>query len=242
MGWFKHWFGTRYYALLYGHRDADDANIWVDAIMTRWELPINSRVLDLGCGRGRHARRFMHHGMRVTGIDISEKSIAEAQELEPKGDFRVHDMRVPVESGTFDAACCLFTSLGYFESDEDDQRVFDAVSAALRPGGLFVLDFMNPKAVLRDLVIEESLRRENVAFEIRRAVEEGVLVKRISVSEGGSTEQFEERVRLLHPDELERMARAAGLELLDRTEGPVMSPFLPDHSRRFVLWARKPLA
>jgi SAM-dependent methyltransferase len=227
MGWFKHWFGTRYYSVLYGHRDELDAKAWVDAILGRWALPAGSRLLDLACGRGRHARWFV-------------ASVSEARVLVPGARFLVHDMRVPLEEGSFDAVCCLFTSLGYFDDLEDDRAVFRAVATMLRPGGRFVLDFMNTDLVLRDLVTTEQLTKDGIDFRVSRTCEQGVLVKRILVSEDRQERSFEERVQALTPDQLEQMASDAGFLIEDRTDGPDLVPFDPSTSQRFVLWMRKP--
>ncbi|MBL7950429.1 MAG: methyltransferase domain-containing protein [Flavobacteriales bacterium] len=240
MGWFKHWFGTRYYSLLYGHRDVEDARQWVKAILEHWQLPGGARILDLACGRGRHAYFFAEAGLQVTGVDISEASITEAKELVPHAEFAVHDMRQAFRPGTFDAVCCLFTSLGYFDDLEDDHAVFRAVWTALKPGGRFVLDFMNTGPVLRDLVTEERVSKEGVDFKLRRSCEHGVLVKCITVKDGDEVHHFEERVQALGPDQLETMAREAGFEVEDRTDGPELTPFDPINSQRFVLWMRKP--
>lgn len=239
MGWFKHWFGTRYYSLLYGHRDEEDAKAWVGAILDRWTLPRGSRLLDLACGRGRHARCFAEAGLNVTGVDISRSSIEEARQLVPEGHFEVHDMREPFRPGTFDAVCCLFTSLGYFEDLEDDHRVFQAVAAALKPGGLFMLDFMNTELVLRDLVPTETIAKDGVEFKVTRTLTDGVLVKRIAVRDGCDDHVYEERVQALTPVQLEEMARAAGFTIEDRTDGPELTPFDPLHSQRYVLWMRR---
>ncbi len=239
MGWFKHWFGTRYYALLYGHRDEEDAHAWVATIMERWALPPGARILDLACGRGRHARCFAEAGLQVTGVDISEASIAEARRVVPKAEFHVHDMREPFRPGGFDAVCCLFTSLGYFEDLEDDRKVFEAVALALKPGGLFVLDFMNTELVLRDLVPIETVAKDRVEFKVTRTLSNGVLVKRIAVTDGRDHHVYEERVQALTPVQLEEMARAAGFIVEDRTDGPELVPFDPQHSQRYVLWMRR---
>lgn len=240
MGWFKHWFGTRYYSLLYGHRDEVDAQAWVDTILGQWSLPVGSHVLDLACGRGRHANCFAAAGMNVTGVDISEASIAEARTLVPSADFRVRDMREPFARGSFDAVCCLFTSLGYFEDLEDDRRVFLVVADALKPGGHFVVDFMNTGLVLRDLVPAEEMTVEGVDFRIARSHSNGVLVKRICVNDDCGEHLFEERVQALTPLQLEEMALNAGFIIEDRTDGPLKRPFDPGSSQRFVLWMRKP--
>ena len=240
MGWFKHWFGTRYYALLYGHRDEPDARAWVDTILARWDLPVGSRVLDMACGRGRHARWFTEAGMSVTGIDISEQSIAEARRMVADAQFVVHDMREPFQRESFDAACCLFTSLGYFDDKRDDQRVFDAAWHSLVPGGGFVVDFMNTARVLRELVPIEVVERDGVRFHITRSVEQDVLVKRIAVHElDGQVHQFEERVQALGHEELASMAERAGFIVEGHTDGPVPAAFDPERSSRSVLWLRK---
>lgn len=240
MDWYKHWFGTRYYTLLYGHRDDADAAAWVDAIAARWGLPVGAEVMDMACGRGRHARHFAQLGLRVTGIDISESSIAQARALVPEAEFHVRDMRSVFRTAHFDAICCLFTSLGYFDSLADDQLVFKAAAEALKPGGFFTVDFMNVGVVLRDLVEQEEIEREGVRFRIDRSLRDGVLVKRVSVVEGATAHFFEERVQALDHRTLEAMARKAGLEVLDITDGPVLAPFDPQRSQRFVLWTRKP--
>ncbi len=240
MGWFKHWFGTRYYSLLYGHRDVEDARLWTRAILDRWQLKAGAGLLDLACGRGRHAHFFSEAGLDVTGVDISETSIAEARALVPHARFAVHDMRQPFGQGTFDAVCCLFTSLGYFDDLADDQAVFSAVWAALKPGGRFVLDFMNTGLVLRDLVEEEHISMEGIDFSLTRALRDGVVVKCITVQDGAEEHLFQERVQALMPHQLEAMARSAGFEIEDRTDGPELAPFDPAASQRFVLWMRKP--
>ncbi len=240
MGWYEEWFGTHYYALLYGHRDAEEASSWVKAILKRWHLPIGSRILDLACGRGRHAHFFALAGMQVTGLDISEESIVEARIQAPNATFVVHDMREPFATNAFVGVVCLFTSLGYYETRMDDQRVFQAASTALAPGGYFVVDFMNSEKVVRDLVETEHFEREGVVFNISRAIEQDVIVKRIEVLDGDRSLHFEERVLALSSNDLEEMALNAGLEIVDRTGGPHGEPFERYGSDRFVLWMRKP--
>lgn len=242
MGWFENWFGTRYYASLYGHRDGSDAKAWVDMIVDRWGLGPGERLLDLACGRGRHVRWFAEAGMRCTGVDISEESISEAARVVPQADFMVRDMREPIGSEEFDVACCLFTSLGYFNSLNDNEQVFKVVFSSLRPGGRFVLDFMNSRVVLRGLVGHEEIDRDNVHYVIDRGMEDGVLVKRIRVTDHGQVHLFEERVQALDPGSLIRMAQDAGFIIEDHTEGPVPDPFDPEVSERSVLWMKKPNA
>jgi len=241
MGWYKSWFGTRYYALLYGHRNERDAQLWVDAILGRWNLPHGASVLDMACGRGRHAAWFHERGMQVTGIDISATSIAEARALHGGVEFHVHDMREPFADQQFDAVTCLFTSLGYFDTIDDDRKVLQAAFGALKPGGHLVIDFMNTPRVLRHLVPEERLEHEGIRFHIERWVEANTIVKRISIQDGSHTEVFEERVQALQPDTIDALVAEAGFELLDRTDGPIPEAYSPDHSERCVFWMKRPV-
>lgn len=240
MAWYREWFGTRYYSLLYGHRDEQEARAWVDLLLGHWDLLPGARVLDMACGRGRHVQWFVRRGLRVTGIDLDPASIEEARTLVPEADLRVHDMRQRLESDHYDAACCLFTSLGYSEDRADDQRVFQAAFQALRPGGRFVLDFMNTPRVVEALVPVEVIEREGVLFTIQRMLADGVIVKRIEVKDGAYQGRFEERVAAWTPAELDAMALAAGFQIDDRTDGPETAPFDPVRSSRYVLWMRRP--
>ncbi len=240
MAWYKEWFGTRYYKLLYGHRDEQDARAWVDVIVQRGALEPGMQLLDLGCGRGRHARLFAEHGLQVTGIDLSSASIDDARSEGPGVEFHVHDMRKPFARERFDAVVCLFTSLGYSEDRAHDQQAMENAALALVPGGLLVLDLLNGALVREGLVEEECQRSGSVFFTIRRCVEGNDIVKRISVSEGGEQQQFMERVHAWTRPEVCTMVEATGLRIESVTEGPEPLPFDDARSPRIVVWARKP--
>jgi SAM-dependent methyltransferase len=241
MGWFEEWFGTRYYALLYGHRDERDAGAWVEMIMRQWRLRPGSRILDMACGRGRHAGCFQAAGMQVEGIDLSAQSIAEARERYPEVPFHVHDMRQPFAEGRFDGVTCLFTSLGYFDNLSDDSAVLRSAYHALVPGGRLVIDFMNTPKVLSELVAQETMEKEGVRFEIARRSENGIIIKSIVVFDGDRIERFEERVLALLPEVIEGLAVQEGFEVEARTDGPDPAPYDPLRSGRYVLWLKRPL-
>ncbi len=242
MGWSTQWFDSPYYGLLYGHRDDTEAHAWVDTILGRWRLPAGSSVLDMACGRGRHALWLAIAGMRITGIDLSKESIKEARVRVPEGSFLVHDMHEPLGGTHFDAAICLFTSIGYSNSETDDQQVFHSAFANIRPGGRFVLDHMNTQHVLANLVPKENRLIEGVDFHIVRELDGDILVKRIEVTDAGVRSSFEERVRTLTPARLESMALNAGFLVEDITGGPDPRPFDPHVADRFVIWMHKPEA
>ena len=238
--WYTTWFGTPYYKLLYGHRDEQEAEAWVTELLSRVGLPEGSTILDIACGRGRHARCFANAGMRVTGIDLSEESIREARVNCAEGVFHVHDMREPFAMGTFDMAVCLFTSLGYSTDRADDQRGMNAAARALKPGGRFVLDLMNTTRVCRELVGSERVEAEGATFDIERSMEGRDIVKRIHVRDGENDLRFVERVHAFELQEIENIVERAGLRIFDRTDGPPFTAFDVHSAERLVIWAEKP--
>ncbi|MBK6776208.1 MAG: methyltransferase domain-containing protein [Flavobacteriales bacterium] len=82
--WYKDWFGTPYYAMLYGNRDDAEAQEQVEGIIALTGSRPGSRVLDMACGRGRHARCFLSKGMEVTGFDVNPTAIEVAVALRRK--------------------------------------------------------------------------------------------------------------------------------------------------------------
>ncbi len=112
--WYDRAFGP-WYLKLYPHRDRDEAERAVSALLPF--LPASGTLLDAGCGSGRHAGALVEHGFRVTGLDRSPALLAEAGRDRTiagrlvRGDMR----RLPFRSGAFAAVLSMFTSFGYFE-------------------------------------------------------------------------------------------------------------------------------
>ncbi len=239
MGWFNGWFSTPWYKVLYRHRDMEDAAGLVLPLIEKGKLLPGSSILDMGCGRGRHAAIFVQAGMEVTGIDLSRASIDDATRKVPEAHFEVHDIREPYAIGRFDAVVCLFTSLGYSNDIDDDRKAVSAAAKALKPGGLFVLDLMNGDYVAQHLVPTESKVIDGVHFRIERLLEGTDIVKRINVQHDEQNENFEERVHAWKLPEVTGMIQEAGLELEDVTDGSCLQPFEPERSDRIIAWARK---
>lgn len=240
MAWYKEWFGTRYYKLLYGHRDEAEALHWADAILRVTGLGPGATLLDMGCGRGRHAAAFAARGLKVTGIDLSAESIAEAREACPGARFAVHDMREPFAREAFDAVVCLFTSIGYTPDRAEDLRTMQAAAAALRPGGRLVLDVLNGAIVRKELVEEDRQVEGGVRFTLQRRLEGDTIIKDIHVDDQGCSHRFTERVHAWTEPEVRALLIAAGLQIDAVTGGPDTAPFDAATSERIVAWATRP--
>ena len=205
MSWFETAFRKQYLDL-YCHRDQEAAQGEAEFAARALGLPAGSRVLDVACGAGRHARVLAGIGHRVIGVDLSRDLLAEARDLScVRGDMR----RLPFH-GAFDAATSFFTSFGYFD-DAGNRATMASIAAAIRSGGVFFLDFFNAIAVATQLVPASEEEREGRTYRIARRIEDGRIVKDVVIEEEGLTMSYRESVRLYHHHDLVRMLGAAGL-------------------------------
>ena len=152
------------------------------------------------------------------------------------------DMRVlPFADATFGAVLSLFTSFGYFE-DGDDRRVLDEIVRVLRPGGLFVFDFLNAAAVRSGLVprSERALPDGQGLIEERRIDESSNhVVKRVRrLWPDGRSREWTESVHLYDADTVEALFRLAGMSPIERFGDFDRIPYGPD-SPRLIVVARK---
>ena len=131
------------------------------------QLNKGDRVLDLPCGKGRHAVFLHSQGLEVIGADISKNSILEASErYARKGlSFEIHDMRTPLQ-GRYHAIFNLFTSFGYFSSLDESLKVLKNFKIGLKQGGRLIIDFLNVDYVAKQLVPVQIVEKNDVRFEI----------------------------------------------------------------------------
>ncbi|MBD0831767.1 class I SAM-dependent methyltransferase [Aestuariibaculum sediminum] len=233
--WFTSWFDTPFYHILYKDRDDSEAQHFMDTLTEYLNLPENGSILDLACGRGRHAVYLNSLGYHVTGADLSENSIAFAKQFENENlHFAVHDMCKPFNK-QFDAVFNLFTSFGYFDKDEDNLNTIKAIKANLNTSGFAVIDFMNSEFIIDHLVPEETKTVEGIEFHLKRYVENDYIIKDISFSADGEHFNFQECVKAFTLADFEALFEAAGVFLLDVFGDYKLRKFNPKTSERLVM-------
>ena len=238
--WFGEWFNSPYYHILYKHRDFEDAQAFIDHLHAHFGFSPQHHVLDLACGKGRHSIYLNAKGIEVTGVDLSEANIAHAREFaNDRLHFDVHDMRAVYKTETFDYVLNLFTSFGYFETDEEHQQAIAAAAQALVPGGRLILDFLNPFVVVNNLKPLEEKVIEGITFHLHKRFEEGYIVKDIRFTDKGSDYHFFERVKAIRRWDFERYFTQAGLSLLDTFGDYSLSPYEAESSDRMIFVAQK---
>lgn len=238
--WFACWFDSPYYPILYRHRNEEEAAEAIKAIINILQLPKGSRVLDLGCGQGRHSRTLCSLGYNVTGIDLSPTAITLAKASASSAQhFEVGDMRSFAINRQFRAVFSLFTSFGYFESDTENLRVLERIALHLEPGGILVLDYLNAIPLLDCASKRQTLEIDGVIFHTLKQREHNCIVKYIEVNDNGQVYDFCERVQLLTKNELTDLLHRAGFKV-ERVYGDYKLAFYDPHlSDRCLIIARK---
>ena len=238
--WFKDWFNSPYYHLLYNNRNENEAVFFINNLCAHLTLKPEANVWDLACGKGRHSICLNKRGFNVVGTDLSQNSIKEASEnSNPRLDFFVHDMREPFRINYFDAVFNLFTSIGYFENFNDNFSVFKNVAKALKPNGVFVVDFLNSENISNSIKTSYQEKREDVIFKIEKKIENNSIIKHIEFSDGDKDFFFEESVSLLKKEDFESFAISAGLKIVNMFGNYKLDPFDPKTSERLIILFKK---
>jgi 2-polyprenyl-3-methyl-5-hydroxy-6-metoxy-1,4-benzoquinol methylase len=114
------------------------------------ELAYNKvlKIIDIGCGTGRHSIELSKRGYNVTGIDLSDSQLKrareKAKELNLKIDFRKHDARNLPFKGEFDLAIMLCEGgFSLMETDEMNFEILKNATQSLKNNGKFIFTTLN---------------------------------------------------------------------------------------------------
>ena len=239
MSWFESWFDTKYYHILYKHRDFQEAKKFIFKVVDYLKLSKDAKLLDLACGKGRHSLELNNLGFSVIGIDLSEQSIQFAKTYENERlNFYVGDMRKAHFENTFNAIFNLFTSFGYFETEQENYSVFDAVFIQLKKDGIFIFDYLNEKLVKNQLVEYEEKIIDSITFKISKRIENDMVIKEIQFEDEGKSYQFFEKVKLFSFENITSQLKNKGFEVIS-TFGTYNLDNYSENSPRMIIIAKK---
>jgi ubiquinone/menaquinone biosynthesis C-methylase UbiE len=153
------WWASFFADDLYLESDLDllDPHLTAQMVDAVAALVPTGRLLDLACGPGRHSVPLSARGYDVTGVDISDEYLARARRRAASAgqsaSFAKADMRdlSAFPDGSFDAVVSLHTSVGFFDSAEQNSRVFAEAARVLRPGGRLLVDVVNRDWLLQQV-------------------------------------------------------------------------------------------
>ncbi len=216
--WWRDYFDEAYLEVYRSRLPTARSRAEVAGVVRLLRLPVGADILDVPCGWGRHSVPLAEAGYRVTGADLAPLPLEAACEYARQSGVEVHWVRAEMRNlpwqGSFDAVISLFSSLGYFDGDEEDLAALHAFRSALRPGGVFLLETMHRDALVRDYAPRDWWETEMgtvVRVERRFDAVAGVnheWLRWERAAEGG--EKYH-RIRVRSASEWDALLRRAGL-------------------------------
>jgi SAM-dependent methyltransferase len=231
---FQHDYAS-HYDLFYADKNYSGEADYV-ASRIRACCPKAVRLLELGCGTGRHAGFLAKRGFDVVGVDRSRQMVEQARKrasievprVKQRLNFRVGDVMSYRSRDKFDVVISLFNVVGYLTRNEALQKMFAVVKSHLRKGGVFLFDVWYGPAVLSKKPVVRVKRIKDRQQTITRTAVPHLDVNNNTVqvdytircrqnSEVSATSESH-LVRYFFLPELELILAAAGLDLIRAEE------------------------
>ncbi|MFS0554295.1 class I SAM-dependent methyltransferase [Brevibacillus sp. 179-C9.3 HS] len=240
--WFERSFREDY-VLVYRHRDDSAADGEIANLLEQLPVKDTGRVLDLCCGSGRHSRALARRGYEVVGVDLSPVllQLAEEQNTFPQLSFARCDMRDIPFHEEFDIVVNLFTSFGYFTTDEENATVIRNMAQALKTKGEVIIDFLNAAFVIENLVPHSTKEVSGMLIQEERWIQDGFVKKRIQITDESSNEprEYMEQVRLFSVEQMMAMLKEAGFGQIQVFGNYQFEEYVAHESPRMIFYAVK---
>lgn len=227
--------------LLTAERTAVETNF----LESQLRLPAGARILDVGCGFGRHSIELAQRGYTVTGIDPAAAMIAAAQEQAAAAGVSVDFRQARGEEFTtgtpFDAAICLFTSLGQLGPDGDNSALVSRVVDALKPGGLFVVEVPQRDTAVAQLRPSDKFGDGDRYTAVTRQYNPNnqTITETFHLVTPENTRTYTLRYRLYDRTELENLLTQAGFTFHAAYSSYTGSPLTADSATMILIGGKK---
>lgn len=166
---------AQYYDLLYSDKDYPSEAAYVNGLIKQ-HAPSAIRLLNLGCGTGKHDYALAQFGYHVTGVDLSSEMVSLATMNIPCAlhgglNFLEGDIRKIELNTTFDAVISLFHVMSYQVTNNDLQQVIDVCYQHLSTDGVFIFDCWYGPGVLTDPPVIRTKNISNDKINVTRLAE-----------------------------------------------------------------------
>ena len=243
MNWYEEWFNTKEYLEVYKNRDDVEAENLAELILSNIIIEAGAKVIDMTAGAGRHAINFARRGFNVTAVDLSKNLLKVAKQNASVYNFNldfIHsDIRNFQTNDKFDLVLNLFTSIGYFDTDEENFELFRKAYNFLKPGGYFVLDYFNRKYLEKNLIPSSVETINGTVINQNRSIQGDRVIKEIVIGKNGNTKKYFESVRMFSFNELQTELENTGFKIISTFGDLDGKPFVLESSPRVIIIASK---
>ncbi|MBI9016821.1 MAG: class I SAM-dependent methyltransferase [Phycisphaerae bacterium] len=246
MAWYENFFDDWYLKYWIQPITQQRTNNEVDAIIDYLKINNDSNILDLCCGQGRHSLELARRGFKnVNGLDLSETLLGFSKESAKKENLAINfiqgDMR-DIPASLYDGIFNFYTAFGYFEKDEENQAVLDAVGRALKPGGYFLLDYPLLEGRMGPWQNQEFFEYEDGTVMLHEMIhnvfDQEIVNKVLYITKDNLRHRTGFTLRHYYGRELRKCLRKAGMEVV-ATFGSLEGNPLTARDRRVLIQARK---
>ena len=231
--WTREYF-ERGYAQRWGlPAPSDQVRLDAEALCSLLQLSSTSRVIDIGCGHGRHAIALAECGLDVIGLDFAAALLNRARQVATelhaparwvRGDMR----RLPVRSECADAVIVM-DAFGFFDTEEEHDAILREAARVLTKGGRLALKVVNGGIVLNPFRDRDREERDGTVVSVHRtlALDPPRMTESISVSGSRGHGEYERRQRLYRAGELRAALEHHGFAVVGVFARPDGTPFEP---------------
>lgn len=191
----------------------------VDGVIKLLSLKNGASILDCPCGYGRHSIELAKRGFEVTGSDINSVHLKKAIDTSKANSLNVtfnkESMLDLQYSFRFDAVINMFYSFGFFDTDEENEKVLKNFFDALKPGGKFLMHTdVNVPRILSGKYKEDEQRNLIIGKTLRIIDSYDSQTKRINgawiIQNDGKEERKDYSVRVYTKEEFEGICKRIG--------------------------------
>jgi ubiquinone/menaquinone biosynthesis C-methylase UbiE len=242
--WTREYF-ERGYAQRWGlSAPSDDVRLEANGLYDLLQLSPTSRIIDIGCGHGRHAVALAERGPDVIGLDFAAALLNRARQFTAESHTRVRwvrgDMqRLPFRSACADAALVM-DAFGFFDTEDEHEAVLREAARVLTSGGHLGLKIVNGGPVLDAFRERDQEERDGTVVSVSRTLtlDPPRMTERISVNGSRGRGEYERRQRLYRVEELRAALEHAGFAVVGVFARPDRTPFEPTLSSTMWIVAR----
>lgn len=198
----------------------------VDFVLSQTRLTTDERILDIGCGPGRHSIELAQRGYQAVGIDTSTAMIEAATERAAQAGVQPKFWQISAEKFStakkFEAAICLFTTLGQINTNDKksqskpDHPLLHQVAKVLVPGGTFTLEVPQKGWVINNLKKTDRFGDDLQYTDIRRTYdsEYSMVTETFTLVSPEGTREYLLRYHLYTLQQVRAMLENAGFEII----------------------------